>query len=181
VAFLPWILLHAPEPPRAFARDDLWTDAATVRMADIVIAGALGHQAPAGQMTTEARLDALGKNLRWLGALTLPDFEAHVRTVQRFRNFGFITALHGQLQAYGESPGFWADDVRRTIDVLSKASAAHDHLVPRDLLQGRDSGAARQVSQELVGKFGEVLEAWPAMVAAAKRLRASGCRLTEAL
>jgi hypothetical protein len=181
VAFLPWILLHAPEPPRAFAPDDLWTDAATVRTADIVIACVLGHEAPAGQLTTETRLTTLGKHLRWLGSLKLPDFEAQLRTVQQFRKFGFITALHGQLQAYGESPRFWADDVRRTIDVLSKASTADDLLVPRDLRHGRDAGAARPLSQELVGKFGEVLEAWPAMIAAAKRLRASGCRLTEAL
>jgi hypothetical protein len=181
VAFLPWILLHAPEPPRTFAPNDLWTDAATVRMADVIIAGVLGHEMPAGHVTTETRLAALGEHFRRLGALTLPDFEAHVRKVQQFRNFGFITALHGQLQAYGESPGFWADDVRRMIDVLSKASTAEEHLVPRDLLHGRDAGAARQLSQELVGKFGEVLGAWPGMVAAAKRLRASGCRLTEAL
>ena len=43
MAFLPWILLHAPEPPRAFAPDEMWTDAAAVRMADIVIAGVLDH------------------------------------------------------------------------------------------------------------------------------------------
>jgi hypothetical protein len=67
------------------------------------------------------------------------------------------------------------------IELLSKASTAECYLVPRDLRHGRDAGAARLLRQELVARFGELLEAWPALVAAARRLRASGRRLTEAL
>jgi hypothetical protein len=118
--------------------------------------------------------------LQWLGSLDLPDFEAYVRDVQNFRNFAFITALHGQLHAYGASPGFWADDVRRMIDVMSKAPTAEDYLIPRDLLPGGGGEAARRLGQELIGKFGALLEAWPTMVAAAHRLRANGCRLAVA-
>ena len=51
VAFLPWILLHAPEPPRSFTPDDLWTDARTVRMADIVIAAVLAHETRSEEAT----------------------------------------------------------------------------------------------------------------------------------
>jgi hypothetical protein len=100
-----------------------------------------------------------------------------VRGVQNFRNFAFLTALHGQLQTYGSSPGFWADDVKRMIELMSKASTAEDYLIPRDLLPGRDAAAACQLGQELIWKFGELLEAWPAIAAAAQRLRADGCRL----
>jgi len=181
VAFLPWILLHAPEPPRAFAQDEMWADAAAVRMADIVIAGILDHQNLTGDATAATRLADLAEHLLWLGSLDYPDFEARLRTQQQFRNFAFLTVLHGQLHTYGASPTFWADDVNRMIELMSRASSAGDHLVPRDLRQGRDAGAARLLSQELVAKFGEVLHAWPAMVAAAKRLRDNGCRLAEAL
>jgi hypothetical protein len=181
VAFLPWTLLHAPEPPRAFAPDEMWADAATVRMADIVIATVLDHETRAGQVTTAARLADLGKHLQWLGSLDFPDFEARVRTLQHFRDFAFITALHGQLETYRESPSFWADDVRRMIKVISEASTAEDHLVPRDLRHGRDTEAAGRLGQELVGRFGELLEAWPAIVTAARRLRVNGCRLAAAL
>lgn len=181
VAFLPWILQHAPEPPRAFAPDELWADAAKVRMADIVIAAVLAHETRAASVTTATRWADLGKYLRWLGSLNSPDFEAHVGTLQQFRNFAFITALHSQLQTYGASPSFWADDVKRMIEAMSKASTAQDYLVPRDLRHGRDADAARRLSQELVEKLGELLEAWPALVAAARRLRLNGCRLTEAL
>jgi len=181
VAFLPWLLLHAPEPPRAFVPDELWADAGAVQMADIVIAGVLAHETSTGQVTTATRWADLGKHLRWLGSLNLPDFEARVRTVQRFRNFAFITALHGQLQTYGASPSFWADDVGRMIELMSKASTAENHLVPRDLRQDRDVDAARRLGQELVGKFGELVEAWPTMVAAARRLRVNGFRLAATL
>jgi hypothetical protein len=181
VAFLPWILLHAPEPPRAFAPDDLWADATTVRMADIVIAGILAHETGAEDVMTATRLVYLGKHLRWLGSLNLPDFDEYVRSIQNVRNFGFITALHGQLQTYGASPSFWADDVIRMIELMSNASADEDQLAPRDLRPGRDANAARRLAQELVGKFGELLEVWPTMVAATKRLRAKGCRLAAEL
>ena len=181
VAFLPWTLVHAPEPPRVFVPDEMWADAATVRMTDILTASLSGHEARTGCVTTATRLTDLGKYLRELGSLHPADFEAQVRGVQQFRNFAFITALHGQLHAYGASPSFWAEDIERMIELLSTAPSAEDYLVPRDLLHGRDACAARRLSQELVGKFGEVLEAWPALVAAATRLRVNGCRLTEAL
>jgi hypothetical protein len=181
VAFLPWILLHAPEPPRAFAPNEMWVDAAAVRMADIVMACVLGHVAQTGPATAATRWADLGKYLRGLGSLNSPDFEAQVSSLQQFRNFASITALHSQLHAHGASPAFWADDTKRMIELLSKASTAEDYLVPRDLRHGRDAGAARLLRQELLGRFGQFLEVWPALVAAARRLRANGRRLTEAV
>jgi hypothetical protein len=177
VAFLPWILLHLPEPPRAFAPDEMWADAANVRMADIVIASIMDHQ----NLTGDATVADLGEHLRWLGSLNYPEFEARIRAQQQIRNFTFLMALHAQLHTYGPSPTYWADDVGRMIELISRASSAEDHLVPRDLRHGRDTGAARLLSQELVAKYGEVLVAWPAMVAAAKRIRDNGCGLAEAL
>lgn len=180
-AFLPWIVMHAPEPPRVFAPEDLWADAAAVRMADIVIAGLLAHESRPGLVPTAGRLADTGKHLRWLSSLSWAEFESRLRTVQQFRNLAFTTVLESRLQTYGAAPSFWADDVRRMIELMSKSSAGNDYLVPRDLRQGRDSGAARQLSQELLGKFGELLEAWPSMVAAATRLRGNGCLMAEAV
>jgi hypothetical protein len=179
VAFLPWILLHAPEPPRVFTPDELWADTTSVRMPDIVIAAVLAHESRIEHITTATRLADLGKHLRWLASLSVRDFEARVRTLQQFRNFAFITVLETQLQTYGASPGFWADDVRRMIKLMSAVSAAGNDLVPRDLRQDHEADAARRLGQELVGRFGELLEAWPALVAAATRLRINGCPLAE--
>lgn len=181
VAFLPWALLHTPDPPRAFVPEEMWVEAATVRMDDIVMASVLGHDRQIGPVTTATRWADLGKYLHSLGSLAPADFQAHVRTLQQFRNFASLTALHGQLHTYGSSPNFWADDTKRMIELMSTASNTEDYLVPRDLRHGSNADEARQLSQELVGKFGELVEAWPTLVDAARRLRANGCRLTGVL
>ena len=45
------------------------------------------------------------------------------------------------------------------IELISNTATAGDYLVTRDL---RDTDEARRLSQELVVKFGELVEAWPA-------------------
>ena len=176
-AFLPSILLHAPEPPRVFARGDLWAGASSLRMSDIVISAALGRETRREDESTEARLADLGKHLRWLGSVRLEDFEEYLRTVQKFRNFEFTTVLHSHLQTCGASPAFWADDVNRMIELTTQGSDREDYIIPQDLCRG-EPGEARRLSQELVGKFGELIEAWPAIFKAALQLRSSGIRMS---
>ena len=171
VAFLPWVLLHAPEAPRAFFPDEVWSDGASVRMADVVIACVLGHQAGNGRFTDATRLGRLGKHLQGLGSLTLLDFEAHVRSLQRYRAHAFITTLQSHLQTYGASPPFWAEDVTQMTELMLKATTTEDYVVPRSA-HAHEVEQARRLSQQLVARFGQLLEAWPTLVAAATRLRA---------
>ena len=148
-------------------------------MADVVIACVLAHEGGSAPLTDATRLAQLGQYLQSLGQLKRSDFEAHVRRLQQYRTMAFITVLQGHLQMYGASPRFWADDVMRMIQLLSKGTSTEDYIVPRDLRHGRDAEDARRLSQELVARFGELLEAWPTIVAAASRLRENGCRLTD--
>lgn len=179
MAFLPWALLHAPEASRAFSADDVRSDAAGIRMADVVIACVLGHQARKGRVTDATRVRRLGKHLQGLGSSTLQDFEAHVRGLLRYRAHAFITTLQSRLQTYGASPPFWAEEVSQVTELMLKATTTEDYVVPRDLRHGQDAEQARVLSQQLVAGFGQLLEAWPALVAAATRLRARGSRLTD--
>jgi hypothetical protein len=173
--------VHTPPAERAFEPDAIWADAENVRLSDIVITCSFA-QGVAGAPSTDAeRMAQLGRHLRSLGSLKLRDFEAHVRVLQQYRTMAFITALESHLQTYAAQPGFWAEDVERMIGLLSKAASAEDYMVPRDLRAGREAGEARQLSQELVARFGELLEAWPTIVATAGRLRANGQRVTELL
>src|SRR6185295_9588329 len=125
----------------------IWADTGGVQTADVVIACVFRHNSGAPSLTEGTRLVQLGRYLRGLGALPLSDFEAHVRRLQRYRLTAFITVLESQLQMYGASPRFWADDVRRMIEVLSKATNAEDYLVPRDLRGGPDVEDVRRLSQ----------------------------------
>jgi hypothetical protein len=176
--FLPSVVAHEPDSPRQFAPDEMWSDAVGIRMADVVMACVLAHDAGSATLTPAARLLRLGRFFQELGALTLADFESRLRSLQQFRTMAFITLLESQLRLHDSTPRFWAEDVRRMMALLWKATAADEYIVPRDLREGRGADAARRLSQELIGRFGELLEAWPAIVDAARRLRTQDRRLT---
>jgi hypothetical protein len=177
-AFLPSVLLHAPPSPRLFEPDQAWTDARTMRMADVVIACIFGHEANRAGGTDATRLIELGRFLRELGSLKLRDFEAHVLMLQQYRTMAFITALQSQLQIHA-GPDFWAKDVKRMVQQMLQGTSAGDMSVPRDMWHERDVDGVRRLVQELITRFGALLEAWPAMVDAARRLRANGYRATD--
>jgi hypothetical protein len=166
IALLPWVLLHTPAP-RSFTPDVFWKDAASVRMDDIVI-GCLQSHGPAS-------LVQLGIHLQRIGSLSVLEFEAYVRILQQHRVIALVTVLQSHLQTYGSSPAFWAADVSRMLEVLMKAPGKEDFIVPRDL----PDEDARHLSRELVRRFGELLEAWPAITQASRRLRAQGIRLSD--
>jgi hypothetical protein len=174
--FLPSVLLHAP-PPRTFQPDAMWTDADGLQLADVIIDCAFGFDAGA-HLPVEARLHRLGRHLRWVGSLGMTEFDAYIRAQQQFRTIAFITALRGQLQAHGGQPHYWAADATRMIERVSTAACASDYTAPRDLVSGEDADASRRLAQELVGRFGELLDAWPAIVAAARTLRARDVRMS---
>ena len=175
-ALLPYVLLHAP-PPRTFEPDAILTDADRLQLADVIMNCVFAFNAGAG-LPDETRLNRLGRHLRWLGSLGLAEFDAYVRSQQQFRTMAFVTALQAQLQANAGEPQYWAADVARMIERLSTAASAGDYTSPRDLSTGEAADAGRRLGQELVERFGELLEAWPAIVAAARTLRERGLRVT---
>lgn len=174
--FLPAVLLHAP-PPRTFPPDAMWRDADRLQLADIVIGRVLGFGEGTNE-SDEARLIRLGRHLRALGSLSLADYDVCIAGQQQIRTIAFITALQGQLQTFGGLPGYWAADVGRMVERLSTAPRAADYTAPRDLSSADGADGARRLAQELVSRFGELLEAWPAIVAAARTLRAQDVRVT---
>ena len=176
--FLPSVIVHQPEPPRSCLADDIWAETATVRTADLVIGCVLAHNPGNALLDANARFVQLGRFLQELSALTLPAFEARVRGYQQFRVMAFVALLQSRLQMHDASPSYWAADVQRVIDLFSEAAGTDDYVIPRDLREGRGRDEARQFSQELIGRFGELVEAWPTIVAAARRLLAQGRRLT---
>ncbi len=177
---MPWLLLHAPPDARTFDGDEAWTEAEGVKMADILIACIVSH-AGSADAGGAARFQHLGKYLRDLASLTIDDFEAFVNAAQQLRNLAATTLLETRLREHRASPAFWADDVRRTIDALRKTVTKSDYIVPRELRNADDLNSTRRLTPRLVSKFGGLLEAWPALVEAARRLRTNGCRVSEPL
>jgi hypothetical protein len=54
IAFLPSVLLHEPAAERMFESDQIWTDAGSVRMADVVIACVFASGAGGEHLTGNA-------------------------------------------------------------------------------------------------------------------------------
>lgn len=176
LGFLPWTLLHAPPEPRAFSDDALRRKTTGLTTADILISCIAGHEAGPGTLSDRERLRRLGRRLTALGSLEPGEFDEFLRLHLWRRAAAYAAALETLLRVHGESPRFWADDVKRTLDTLRAALPKEDYAVPRDLLAGRDADEARALTRRLVLKFGQLLEAWPEIVDAAKRLRARGHR-----
>jgi hypothetical protein len=169
IGYLPWALLHAPPGRRDASPDALWSDANGIRMADIVIGCIL-----ATGMTGEsdaARLTHLGARLRAIGSLEPREFDAFVRNMQQHRIAAFTALVSSRLHAAAPPPPYWTADAALLIERLTNAIAGEHFTVPRDLRDRYGIDAARALSQELVLKFGDLLSAWPDIVAAAIRLR----------
>ena len=177
IAFLPSALLHAPQEPRSFAGNEAWTEPERIRMADLLLAAILVHNvAPSG--SPSARVHRLGAYLRELASLKREDFESFLRTAQQARTLAFIALLETRLRQHRDGPAFWTDDVRRAIDHLQRTSTRNDYIFPRDLGNAGGEDDTRRLAQQLVAKFGELLEAWPALLEATARLHAKDCRVS---
>jgi hypothetical protein len=75
------------------------------------------------------------------------------------------------------NPGYWANDVHHLLGALRQALPDPDYLVPRDLAERFGGAQARSLLRRLVRRFGELLQVWPDLVAAAKHLRERSVRL----
>lgn len=181
IGHLPWALVHDPMDSRAYAADSVWKAGARLALPDVVISCLsmidLGPAKPDGA----ERLRFLGTHLMELGSLPLRDFEWILRNVLWIRGGSSIDHLERLLEQHGSTPAYWAQDVRRAQDALRQALPREDYVVPVDLLEGRTPAEARELSKRVVFKFGQLLQAWPDIVAAAKDLRSRGVSLSKEL
>jgi Glycosyl transferase family 2 len=162
VAHLPWAIYH--DPPEA-------------RISSEPQPGLFGLLEPVGWVVQlqsisfgippEDRLRALGAALEEHGRLPLSVFEQFVRLCFLKRCSDEISGLEAQLES-APTPAF-AADVRRDIAVLR--ARLLDDAIPLPIeLSDRPANEALAAMQGYLLRLGEVLRAWPALVAAARQL-----------
>ena len=151
----------------------------SLRTADVLIDCVRSCEMSPSQRSGPERLRSLGRHLIAIGSLELRDFEETLRRQQWRWAVAYAAALETLLHAHGHSPSYWADDVKRTLQALRHVLPTAEYVVPRDLLAGRDLDTARTLTRRLVLQFGQLLEAWPDIVEAAKHLRANGRRVAR--
>jgi hypothetical protein len=174
--FLPWVLLHQPPAPRAFAAADRWRSAARIptgQVIEVLIRSAAAGPAPAG---SPGALRALGRALARLASLPPEAFQEHVRLHLWDQVARQALQLEKLLLSAGHQPGFWADDVRQFLAAWREALPGADVCAPPDLAGQPPAGAAPERLRRLALRFGQLLQHWPDLVEAARELRARGLR-----
>jgi hypothetical protein len=168
--FLPRALLHAPGGPRTFPP----ATARSVGLSQVVIGGIADWTGQRGG--DRERLVALGRHLEDLGDLPRPEFEERVRLTLWRQTSSLAGALEGLLQSSDAAPAAWVEDVERALEQLACTVVSEDFAHPVDLAAGRGPEEVQRLTARLVGRFGRLLQAWPALVDAARELRARGNR-----
>jgi hypothetical protein len=109
------------------------------------------------------------------------DFEEFARLQVWECESSRISRLEEELKDFQPAPGYWAADLGDYLSALREAMNSPDYIIPRDVLVGRNKDEARRLSRLLVLRFGQLLQAWPAMFEMAKELREHDDRLAVRL
>lgn len=168
IGHLPVGLWHEPEQPRRFPPDAMHRGAGQAHGTDVLLACLGLFRAPLRE--GPARMDLLGRFLREMGQWPIADFEREVQQQLVQARCARMEHLEDLLARHDASPACWAADVRLHVQALRESLARPSSFFPADLT-GRPLRARRVLMQELVGSFGELLRAWPAIWAAARALQ----------
>jgi hypothetical protein len=179
IGHVPFAVEHAPPAARAFAPEDLVRPLGRVSMTDVLTFCVLDGAPPSGARSMEERLTTLGRHLRTLGSRPPEEFGRMVHKYRRGRNEATVAWLSDSLALHRRQPEAWARDVDAALKRLGERDEGADSWTPSDLARGREGVEARRLALRLVGSFGRLLEAWPALVAAAGRLRDRGVHVAE--
>jgi len=177
--YLPLAIAHLPAEARSAAGVGLWRG--RTRAADL-LASLFGHTLRAGACRSlEQEWRSLGEQLAAVALLPAREFQALVRQAWTGSLSGNILALEQILEEQGDRPDYWATDARVWIRGAQEAVSALGPLIPEDLPweDSADEVAARW--QQLVHRFGKLLQQWPAIREAAGELAREGRRLARPL
>ena len=179
IGHLPFSLLHTPTELRQVAPDAIDEFARHPSSFELVIACVQSFSPLAGTSPTE-RTHALGRQLGAIASLAPADFVEFLRLwVWRVKALA-MERLTNDLEMSSEASASWRQDVQRYLEGLRRSFATDDYLVPPDL-KTRAAGDAFPIMQRLIARFGELLQCWPAMLDAARKLADSDEELAPPL
>ena len=179
--YLPWGLAHVPLEQRAQSFDALWADLGRVQTSHILdmLLGSFPG-VPRG-MAAGTGLRRLGLFLSDMGSMDLDDFEEVLRIQAWHAGSWQISQIERRLEDRERTPKFFAKYLHRYVDIVRESQLKREFIIPRDLWDIHGKEEARKLSKRLVHQFGELLQVWPDLVAAAKELRGRGVFLARPL
>ncbi len=128
-----------------------------------------------------AALRKIGAQLYRVAHWSPENFEEYVEELWLRRASQEIEELSGLLDRYGESPQFWARDVKDTIRAIEELTFSGSPAVPADM--NLPIGTTRRERivrcQQFVGSFACLLHHWPEIVAVASEMKRAGIRISQ--
>jgi hypothetical protein len=174
--FIPWVIEHVPAAPRVSSFPDFFASLGKAGCNDLACLLVGASRIEPDRAGPIAGMRSLGAVFERWGRLPLPDFEEIVRMqVLRARSLDLV-ALEEALARHGRAPAFWARDAERAAEALRKALAQPSLGYPADLVAAFGEAAARPLFARLIRRYGELLQVWPDLFAAAVELRQRGVR-----
>jgi hypothetical protein len=171
LAHLPFTLAHRPLARPAARRDDIWKRAPRLQLYQLV-AAALTAIAPALRNVAPGvpRMRALGRQLQELAAVPGPGFLEVVRPLI----WRGVTRQLSEVEAAsaGLPPSLpWLCDWKRFAAAQLAQLRSQRGMEPADVQSVRSpASSSLPRAQHLIGRYGRLLEAWPALWAEARRL-----------
>ncbi|HLJ27933.1 MAG TPA: hypothetical protein VKY85_14580 [Candidatus Angelobacter sp.] len=130
--------------------------------------------------TIPDRLTRVGTHLVEGGAACLADFKVYLKEIAVRRIAAMTTACEYFLREFHSEPEFWALEIRQVMARLEQQLAGADLGLPADL-PGGECNLQYSALQQFIRNFGELLRAWPDIVAGTKLLQNSGYRIGREL
>lgn len=179
VGHQPLTILHEPTPGKSILQpSDLGPENRVVIFEFAHVLTRLILDFPPAQRASAAeRTIALGRHLTALASQPAGDFmEALRETVLQHESekLGYLETL---LADEPDAPDFWRHDLETFLQHSREALSADDFDIPYDLKAHRTPEQNRMLMQQLIDRYGQLLEDWPAIVTAAAELRESGVTL----
>jgi hypothetical protein len=172
MAFLPWVVEHTPPVIRRSSFDAVLGGAGAVGLPSLLSWFIRGYDASGAGEEPADRMRALGRHLVALGREPIGEYRARCRQLLRARVATFVRYVETFEAACGEAPIEWRQDLAAYLASATRHVEGENGVAPRDLLaHGLSPRDAVTRGQTFVAAYGELLEAWPTLVAAARRLR----------
>lgn len=173
MAYLPEAALHDPVETRTQSIEDYFEGLRRVRFADYLLRM---FEIWDGRSTTHKTEDSL----RSLGAFLTESAEGRAEELDGMLLGRVLEAQGPKLQRNRRNeirdlPGYYSALRTRFLETTREAIADPEYLTPRDL----SGDNPRALAREMTAQTGRLIQAWPELHAAAKRLREKDSRLAS--
>lgn len=193
VGHLPWLVQHLPGARPERDREALFAPAAGPTTAMHALLAVNAHGLAPALHDPAQRMAAMGRHLQMLGSLRPAEYRDFIREHHLEHAGASIAALHEARMRYQEhgvegsagqpdAVAAWLDDLAEGIERWRDLVTSPDWGAPRDLQAAvLTPGEAWAAAQGAIRRFGQLVEAWPRIVSAARALAESGPSMTVPL